>query len=63
VVEYPIGHRLRRGEGIPLLLEKFKTNLARRFDKAQQQRILNTSSDQTKLEAMPVDEYVSLYVI
>ncbi len=63
VVEYPIGHRLRRGDGIPLLLEKFKTNLVRRFDKAQQQRILDASSDQAKLEAMPVDDYVSLYVV
>jgi 2-methylcitrate dehydratase len=63
IVEYPIGHRLRRGDGIPLLLEKFETNLARRFDKAQQQRILDASSDQAKLEAMPVNDYVSLYVV
>ncbi|HEY4008978.1 MAG TPA: bifunctional 2-methylcitrate dehydratase/aconitate hydratase [Acidobacteriaceae bacterium] len=63
VVEYPIGHRLRRAEGIPLLLDKFRTNLARRFDAAQQQRILSASSDQSKLEAMPVDDYVSLYVV
>jgi 2-methylcitrate dehydratase len=63
VVEYPIGHRLRRGDGIPLLFEKFETNLARRFDKAQQQRILDVSSEQAKLEAMPVDDYVSLYVV
>ena len=63
VVEYPIGHKRRRGDGIPLLLEKFRTNLARRFDKAQQQRILDASSDQAKLEAMPVDDYVSLYVV
>src|ERR1700761_6710528 len=63
VVEYPIGHRLRRGDGIPLLLKKFEANLARRFDKAQQQRILDASSDQAKLEPMSVDDYVSLYVI
>jgi 2-methylcitrate dehydratase len=63
VVEYPIGHRLRRGDGIPLLLEKFETNLARRFDKPQRQRILDASYDQAKLEAMPVDDYVSLYVV
>src|SRR6201996_3266214 len=63
VVEYPIGHRLRRGDGIPLLLKKFEANLARRFDKTQQQRILDASSDQAKLEAMPVDDYVSLYVV
>ncbi len=32
-VEYPIGHRRRREEGLPLLVEKFKTNLRRRFPK------------------------------
>ncbi len=63
VVEYPIGHKRRRAEGIPLLLEKFRANLARRFDAAQQQRILEASSDQAKLERMSVDDYVSLYVI
>jgi 2-methylcitrate dehydratase len=62
VVEYPIGHRLRRAEGIPLLLAKFRTNLARRFNESQQQRILEASLDQHRLEAMAVDEYVSLYV-
>ncbi|HZQ43166.1 MAG TPA: bifunctional 2-methylcitrate dehydratase/aconitate hydratase [Acidobacteriaceae bacterium] len=63
VVEYPIGHKRRRAEGIPLLLEKFRANLARRFDTAQQQRILDVSSDQAKLERMSVDDYVSLYVV
>jgi 2-methylcitrate dehydratase len=63
VVEYPIGHRSRRAEGMPLLLEKFRTNLARRFGKEQQERILAASLDQAKLEAMRVDEYVGLYVV
>jgi 2-methylcitrate dehydratase len=63
VVEYPIGHRRRRAAGIPLLLDKFRANLARRFDAAQQQRILEASSDQQRLEAMPVDEFVGLYVV
>jgi 2-methylcitrate dehydratase len=62
VVEYPIGHKRRRADGIPQLLEKFRTNLARRFDAAQQQRILDASSDQAKLEAMKVDDYVGLYI-
>jgi 2-methylcitrate dehydratase len=62
-VEYPIGHKRRRGDGIPLLVEKFKTNLARRFPQKQQQAILAVSLDQAKLEAMPVNEYVDLYVI
>jgi 2-methylcitrate dehydratase len=61
-VEYPIGHRRRREEGMPLLVEKFKTNLRRRFNEAQQQRILDASLDADRLEAMPVNEYVDLYV-
>src|SRR5262245_29938875 len=63
VVEYPIGHKRRRKEGIPVLVEKFKTNLARRFPVKQQKAILDVSLDQKKLEAMPVNEYVDLYVI
>jgi 2-methylcitrate dehydratase len=63
VVEYPIGHKRRREDGIPLLVEKFKTNLARRFPTKQQQAILAASLDQATLEAMPVNEYVDLYVI
>jgi 2-methylcitrate dehydratase len=63
VCEYPIGHRLRRKEGIPLLEAKFKINLARQFPARQQQKILDVSLDQKALEAMPVHEYVDLYVI
>jgi 2-methylcitrate dehydratase len=63
VVEYPIGHKRRRAHGIPLLVEKFRTNLARRFPPKQQQAILDVSLDQERLEAMPVNEYVDLYVI
>ena len=63
VVEYPIGHRRRRAKGIPLLEAKFRTNLARRFPAAQQQAILDASLDQARLEAMPVNAYVDLYVL
>ncbi|AOB32140.1 2-methylcitrate dehydratase [Bordetella sp. H567] len=63
VCEYPIGHRRRRQDGIPLLEAKFRTNLARQFPARQQNRILDVSLDQQKLEAMPVHEYVDLYVI
>jgi 2-methylcitrate dehydratase len=61
-VEYPIGHRRRRDEGMPLLIEKFKSNLRRRFPEAQQQRILDASLDADRLDAMPVNKYVDLYV-
>ncbi len=62
-VEYPIGHKRRREEGMPLLIEKFKTNLRRRYTEAQQQRILDVSLDHARLASMPVNEYVDLYVL
>jgi len=62
-VEYPIGHKRRRKEGMPLLMEKFKRNLARRFGRDQQKRILDVSLDRERLERMPVSEYVDLYVV
>jgi 2-methylcitrate dehydratase len=62
-VEYPIGHKRRRKDGIPLLEAKFKVNLARRFPTKQQSNILGVSLDQEELEKMPVHEYVDLYVI
>ncbi len=63
VVEYPIGHRRRREEGIPLLLAKFRRNLARRLPQKQQQAIAELSLDRERLERTPVNEYVDLYVI
>lgn len=63
VVEYPIGHRRRRREGIPLLVAKFETNLARRFPPKQRDAILALCMDPKKLEATPVNEFVDLFVI
>jgi len=63
VVEYPIGHRRRRNEGIPVLVEKFRKNLARRFPAKQQHAILDVCLDQTKLEGVPVHEFVDMFVI
>ena len=63
LVEYPIGHRRRRADGMPLLVEKFRTNLARRLSVERQQTILDCSLTQAKLEAMAVNDYVDLYVV
>jgi 2-methylcitrate dehydratase len=63
VVEYPIGHRRRRERGIPLLIEKFRTNLARRFPAKQQRAILDLALDGKSLAATPVHEFVDLFVI
>jgi 2-methylcitrate dehydratase len=63
VVEYPIGHKRRRREGMPLLVEKFERNLARRFPPKQQKAILELCMNHEKLAATPVDEFVDLFVI
>jgi 2-methylcitrate dehydratase len=61
-VEYPVGHPRRRQEGIPLLIEKFESNLRRRFPVEQQERILAVSLDRDRLEQTPVSDYVDLYL-
>jgi 2-methylcitrate dehydratase len=60
VVEYPIGHKRRRGEGMPVLVEKFKRNLGLRFAQKQRTRILELCMDAQRLEATPVHEFVDL---
>jgi 2-methylcitrate dehydratase len=63
VCEYPIGHRRRRQEGMPVLVEKFKTNLARRFAPERQRAILELCLDAQRLGQMPVKEFVDLTVV
>ncbi len=63
VVEYPIGHRRRRSEGIPQLVAKFRTHLASRFPATQQQAILDVALDAKRLAAMPVHEFVDMMTL
>ncbi|WP_417544081.1 2-methylcitrate dehydratase [Marinobacter sp.] len=62
-VEYPIGHRRRRKEGIPLLEDKFRANLSTRFPTQRCELINETCKDQKNLEKTPVQEFVGLFVI
>ncbi len=62
-VEYPIGHKRRRDEGIPLLEAKFQRNLARILPGDRQARIQALSGDQQALESTPVDVYTDLYAV
>ena len=63
VVEYPIGHKRRRKEGMPVLMAKFKTNLARVFAEKQRSAIWDLCTDTKKLDATPVNEFVDMMVI
>jgi 2-methylcitrate dehydratase len=62
-VEYPIGHARRRVEGIPLLIEKYKINLARIYDKDKQSKIIDLCLDYDKLAATPVNEFMDLMAL
>ncbi|HUX64127.1 bifunctional 2-methylcitrate dehydratase/aconitate hydratase [Sulfuricella sp.] len=62
-VEYPIGHRRRRAEGIPELVKKFRVNLARRFPAKQSNAILGLCMDTKRLEATTVNEFMDMLAI
>lgn len=62
-VEYPIGHRRRRQEGVPVLEEKFRRHLVTRFPHRRCERILSLCRDQPQLESTPVNRFVDLFVI
>jgi len=61
-VEYPIGHRRRREESIPLLWDKFKAALATRFDAKRVARIVKAFEDPAALDAIAADEFMSLLI-
>jgi 2-methylcitrate dehydratase len=61
-VSYPLGHRLRREEGLPLLLRKFRDALATRFPPPQAEAIYALCQESQTLEAMPVPEFMDRLV-
>jgi 2-methylcitrate dehydratase len=62
-INYPVGHRRRREEGIPLLEEKFKANLATRFPAKRSAKIFDLCKDQKALEQTAVNDFMDLFVI
>jgi 2-methylcitrate dehydratase len=61
-IEYPIGHRKRREEGIPVLMQKFRKSLQKKLAGDQWKQLSELSADRDKLAATPVDEFVALLV-
>jgi len=60
--DFPIGHRKRRGEGIPMLVKKFEASVAEHFSAGQTQKIRAVFADRARLESMPVHEFVAVMV-
>ncbi len=62
-VSYPIGHRRRRKEGIPLLMEKFETHLSAHFPEEKAEAILQLFSEPKRLDQLPVDVFMEHFVL
>jgi len=62
LVEYPLGHRRRRNEGIPLLMKKFETGVVNHFESGQAKQILDVCNNQQYLLTMPVHEFMQIFV-
>jgi 2-methylcitrate dehydratase len=61
-VEYPIGHRRRREQGIPLLVEKFERNLRTQFSEDRSKAILELCENQEVLESTSVTDFMELMI-
>jgi 2-methylcitrate dehydratase len=62
-VDFPVGHRRRREEGIPQLVAKFERSLATVFGANQRAAIAAACADQTRFEALPVEDFMALWVL
>ena len=60
-IDYPIGHRRRRAEGIPQLVAKFERNLATLFEARERAAIQAACADQERFEALPVEDFMTLW--
>ncbi|MDA0839556.1 MAG: bifunctional 2-methylcitrate dehydratase/aconitate hydratase [Planctomycetota bacterium] len=58
-IDYPIGHRRRRTEGIPLLIEKFRSAVSGHFSETQSETIHELFNEPNRLDQMPVSEFVN----
>ena len=62
-IDYPVGHKERRKEGIPILKKKFETSIQDKLHKSQWDKLSNLCSDREQLKSTDVDEFMSLLVL
>lgn len=60
-IDYPIGHRRRRAEGIPVLVAKFESAVREHLPAAQADRLMALAADPAGLDALPLPEFMSLF--
>jgi 2-methylcitrate dehydratase len=62
-VEYPLGHRRRRNEALPLLVEKARSNMAVSLPAARVEALIDLCLDLKRLAALPVNEFMDLLAV
>ena len=62
-IDFPIGHRKRRAEGIPVLLEKFRNAVGGYLPARKAETIAHFAADAARLEAMPVPQFMEMFVL
>ena len=62
-VDYPIGHRQRRDEGIPALIRKFETSVSPKLEDRQWKELAGLCADQEQLAGTAVDDFMALLVV
>jgi 2-methylcitrate dehydratase len=62
-IDFPIGHRKRRAEGIPVLIQKFQDALAGHLSARQVERLIALAGDATALDSMPVPQLMDMLVV
>lgn len=61
-IEYPIGHRRRRDEGIPVLMKKFEDSVGSHFNQEKSKQIIMMMKKSDQIMQMPADEFMSIFV-
>jgi 2-methylcitrate dehydratase len=62
-VEYPLGHRRRRAEGIPLLIAKARENLSTGLPADRVEELISLCQNRERLSAMPVHQFMDLMAV
>jgi len=60
-IDYPIGHRKRRAEGIPVLLQKFEAAMREHLPAHRVKAIMGATSEPGRLDAMPLQQFLGLF--
>jgi 2-methylcitrate dehydratase len=62
-VDVPLGHRERRGEGVPVLLRKFEAAVRGQLPARKVDQLLALTGDTSRFEATPIHRFIDLFTL